>query len=244
MRLLRPLLLLVVLVLAMAAPAAAHTEIESTTPADGATVADPPSEVVIEFGGDLQPDSPVDVRVLDPNADDLVAGESVIEGRTVTVPLNPAVTEGVHTVDVAFTAADGDDQVQTVTFTYAPPAGVATPTEDLTGPPVDPAPSATAPTPTPTPTAEPTAPTEMPSPTTASPTTEPAPTDTAPTDTASDGSAADLVSDDGGGGIGVGPVVLAVVLAVALAAVLVVKARRPGVGDTGGAGVTDADEDR
>lgn len=223
----------------LAGPASAHTEIVSTTPAADAVVPDPPSELVIEFGGDLAPDGTVEVRVLDPAGDDLVAGDLLVEGRTVTVPLNLAIAEGVHEVDVAFTAVDGDDQVESFAYTFAPPAAIATPTEDLTGPPVDPSPTTTpTPTPTPTPTTEPEV-TAM-----SEPATEEAGSEEA------EGSEEALVSADDGG-VGIGVVVLALVVAAAIGAVLVLRMRRPAFGDSGvpdrgvaDGGVADPDQDR
>ncbi len=120
-------LALLALLLLLALPASAHTELEATVPEDGADVADPPVEVVLDFTSALLPGSEPAVRVLDPNGDDLVAAPPTLDGATVTVPLNLAVTPGVHTVDWAITAADGDDQTGSFTFTFAPPADVATP---------------------------------------------------------------------------------------------------------------------
>ena len=152
-RLLRLTVLLLVLVAAMALPAAAHTELESTVPADGASVTDPPTEVVLDFTAALLPGSQPAVRVIDPAGDDLVAAPPTLEGGTVTVPLNLAVAEGVHTVDWAITAADGDDQTGSFTFTFAPPAAIATPPGAAPSPTMRPTPSVTAdPTPAPTPT--------------------------------------------------------------------------------------------
>ncbi|CAN5252304.1 hypothetical protein BH23ACT9_BH23ACT9_22470 [soil metagenome] len=214
--------LTVLLVLVIALPAAAHTEIATTSPEMDSTVTDPPVELVIEFAGDLEAGSPVDVRALDPAGDDLVAGEADIDGRVVTVPLNQAVVPGLIEVDVAFTADDGDDQIESFSFTFDPPAGIASPTEDLTGPPVDPAPTATA-------EAAPVA----------TPTSTPAPSPTpTPTETATEEE--DLISV-GDGGVGVLPVVLVVAVAAAAAGVLVLMLRRR---DVTAADFTDPDEQR
>ena len=120
-------LLAALLVLLQALPASAHTELDTTVPAADSEVVDPPSEVVLDFTAALLPDSEPAVRVIDPNGDDLVAAPPTLEGATVTVPLNLAVTPGPHRVDWAITAADGDDQTGSFTFVYAPPADVATP---------------------------------------------------------------------------------------------------------------------
>lgn len=140
----------VLLVSVWALPASAHTELDTTVPAADSQVTDPPIEVVLDFTAALLPDSQPAVRVIDPNGDDLVAAPPTLDGATVTVPLNLAVTPGPHRVDWAITAADGDDQTGTFTFTFAPPADVATP------------PGAVAPTTPPTPTASDTAVTPAP----------------------------------------------------------------------------------
>ncbi|WP_341251513.1 copper resistance CopC family protein [Euzebya pacifica] len=141
----------VLLVSAWALPASAHTELDTTVPAADSQVADPPIEVVLDFTAALLPDSQPAVRVIDPNGDDLAAAPPTLDGATVTVPLNLAVTPGPHRVDWAITAADGDDQTGTFTFTFAPPTDVATP------------PGAVTPTPSPTPTASATAASPTPS---------------------------------------------------------------------------------
>lgn len=120
-------LLAALLVVLQALPASAHTELDTTVPAADSEVLDPPSEVVLDFTAALLPDSEPAVRVIDPNGDDLVAAPPTLEGATVTVPLNLAVTPGPHRVDWAITAADGDDQTGSFTFVFAPPADVATP---------------------------------------------------------------------------------------------------------------------
>jgi|GEM_PF-3988927 len=140
----------VLLVSVWALPASAHTELDTTVPAADSQVTDPPIEVVLDFTAALLPDSQPAVRVIDPNGDDLAAAPPTLDGATVTVPLNLAVTPGPHRVDWAITAADGDDQTGTFTFTFAPPADVATP------------PGAVAPTTPPTPTASDTAVTPAP----------------------------------------------------------------------------------
>lgn len=221
-----PLLISLLLTAAVTAlvalPAQAHTQIVASTPEADETVTEPPVEVVIEFGEELDPAGTVDVRVIDPAGDDLVAAPPTVEGAVVTVPLNLAVAEGEHTVDVAFTAADGDDQVESFSFTYAPPAAIATPTATVSDAPVQPAPTTPAPTATPTPTPTPT------------------PTEVLETETveATEGEEALVSADDGGGGVL--PVVLVVAGAVAAGAILLVRLRSPGFDG----GVADPDQDR
>lgn len=215
-------LLLAGLALLLGASAAtAHTELAASTPAADAAVADPPSQVVLEFTSALQPGAEVAVEVVDPAGDDLVAAPPAVEGLTVTVPLNLAVNPGEHAVRWAVTAADGDRITDGFAFTFDPPQDVRTP-----APATDPAevletePAATA------------------DDTTAGPT---APSDPGPTASPSPGPALDagLTEDDGSPLAGILVAVLAVA---ALAAVLVLRLRGGAVDRPGG--LRDADQDR
>lgn len=110
-----------------AGPAWAHTELSESVPAADSTVADPPSEVILTFTSALEPTAPAEVRVMDPNGDDLVAAPATIDGLEVTVPLNLAVTPGAHQVDYIVTAIDGDDISGDLMFFFEPPAEVQNP---------------------------------------------------------------------------------------------------------------------
>ncbi len=192
-------------VLLAAAPALAHTELVGSSPAGGSSVVDPPTEVVLTFSQAPSADVPVEVEVIDPNGDDLVSAPPTVDGAVVTVPLNLAVTPGVHTVRYALVAQDGDRQVEELSFTFDPPASVATPTETFTPPGTD---ASSSPPP---PTVDPTAPTDP-------PVATPSPTPT-PTTTATE---ADLLLGDGGSS----PLLGVVVGALAVAAVGAVVLRR------------------
>lgn len=130
-----PRLLLAAAALALLPTAAgAHTELSTTVPEADASVAGPPTEVVLTFTAALQPGSQPAVRVIDPAGDDLVSAPPTLDGATVTVPLNLAVNSGEHQVDWAITAADGDDQTGSFTFifepTVVPQPATPQPTED------------------------------------------------------------------------------------------------------------------
>lgn len=170
------LLLAAALLAVLPSAASAHTELASTVPAADATVTDPPVEVVLTFTAALQPGSQPAVRVVDPAGDDLVSAPPTLDGATVTVPLNLAVAPGEHVVDWAITAADGDDQTGSFTFTFAPdatpapaaPTAPTTPTPPSTDPTAEPTESGTAESATTAPPTEP----ETPEPSTSA--TEPA----------------------------------------------------------------------
>ncbi|WP_370328450.1 copper resistance protein CopC [Euzebya sp.] len=124
---LRILLAVTALLVLTAIPASAHTELAETVPAEAEEVADPPSEVRLTFTAALQPGSTPEVSVVDPNGDDLVAAPPTVDGVEVIVPLNLAVTPGVHTVEWAVTAVDGHPLSGSYAFAFTPPADVATP---------------------------------------------------------------------------------------------------------------------
>lgn len=105
-------------VLALAAPVAAHAELESTSPADGEELTTPPTEVVMTFGGELDPDgsgftvTAEDGTEVGTGSVDLqVADRNVIRGAVdITEP-------GVFTVSWTSQAADGHPEEGTFTFT-------------------------------------------------------------------------------------------------------------------------------
>ncbi|MGI9016052.1 MAG: copper resistance CopC family protein [Euzebya sp.] len=146
MRLLRTALIIMIGVLLHATPALAHTDLAESSPADGAVVQDPPSEVILTFTEALSPGD-VLVTVIDPNGDDLVAAPATVEGTQVLIPLNLAVTPGDHAVAFTVVADDGDLVSGEVSFVFDPPQNVRTPAPSPPPPTVQPQVSTTGPTP-------------------------------------------------------------------------------------------------
>jgi methionine-rich copper-binding protein CopC len=72
----------------LSAPAFAHAHLEKATPAQGATVETPPSELTLQFSEGLEPDFS-GVTVTDASGADMEAAAPKIAGRTITVPLKP-----------------------------------------------------------------------------------------------------------------------------------------------------------
>lgn len=137
--------LLLAVVLVWASPASAHNVLRSSTPADGAVVATPPSDVhlvfdqsVVTLGTEIAVTGPAGPVPLEP---------PVVDGETVTQPLPDGLPAGAYTVDWRATSADGHPVSGSIGFTAE--AAAPTPTE--------------APTTTASPTSEPTT---SPSPTT------------------------------------------------------------------------------
>ncbi|MFW6773373.1 copper resistance CopC family protein [Nocardioides sp. CPCC 205120] len=95
--------LLVLAPLALAAPAQAHASLVSSTPEDGATLDGAPTEVALQFSGEVR--APAYVVVTGP-AGDVVDGDPVIDGDTVTQPLGDGI-EGGYTIAYRVVSEDG-----------------------------------------------------------------------------------------------------------------------------------------
>ncbi|MFP5072596.1 copper resistance protein CopC [Pseudonocardia nantongensis] len=80
------------------APAWAHTELESSTPADGASLAQPPSEVALTFS-EAVPAAGATVSVSGPDRTDYAAGPATGDAGTLTVPLRPLGPAGAYTLE-------------------------------------------------------------------------------------------------------------------------------------------------
>ncbi len=149
----RPLALAAALVVALlpATPAAAHTALVSSSPAEGETVTEL-TEVDLEFTEQLL-DIGNEVSLVGP-AGTAIALEIVEVTSTLraTVPAD-ALMAGAHELRYRVVSADGHPIDGVVAFTYAPPAPSPTPSATEIAPPST-SPSATA---TPSPTATPSA---------------------------------------------------------------------------------------
>jgi copper resistance protein C len=186
---------------AAAVPAAAHAYLLDSSPEDGATVDDPPTEIVLEFNEAIQPDF-VQVAVLDEADEPLDVAAPEVAGPVVTQPVTE-LQPGEYRVSYRVVSADGHPVDGSVSFTVT--GAAAEP----------PAPEPTAePTAEPTPTPEPT-----PEPVAGDTAGEPTPTDT-PEPAAADGTTSPAVW--------VGGAALAVAAAVAA---LYLLRRRPDSGD-------------
>lgn len=94
------------LLVAGAAAADAHALVETSSPADGATVDSPPAQVSIEFSEGVR--VPVgSVRVVDSDGDRVDDGEIVADGSEVTVGLRDDLPDGTYTSAFRVISADG-----------------------------------------------------------------------------------------------------------------------------------------
>lgn len=115
------------LLLLGAAPASAHSGLTSTTPGEGAQVAEGPADVVLVF------DEPVSTRlskveVTGPGGDTWQTGEPQVSGSTVRQPLGPLGPAGTYSIAYRVISADGHPVSGTSTFTLTA-AGTGTPPE-------------------------------------------------------------------------------------------------------------------
>lgn len=162
--LLRRLLLAVLVLVALAPPASAHTVLQSVTPADGATVTGA-AQVQLVFSGEVREELSA-VAVTGPGGTDVVDGPPSGSGTRVVQPLRAPLPDGTWTVAYRVVAADGHPVTGTTTFVVqaqaaagseaAPEAGGAAPGTAAPAPPADEVGSepAAAPAPAPAPPSE------------------------------------------------------------------------------------------
>ena len=117
-----PVAALVVLFTALlGTPAAlAHTSLQKSTPAAGASLAAPPTEVSLTFGEAVRlPAAPI--RVAGPDGAVWTVGNAVTDA-TVTAPVTATGPAGAYTVHWQVISDDGDTIRGTIPFTLTAPA--------------------------------------------------------------------------------------------------------------------------
>lgn len=100
----------VVALLAVAAPASAHDELVSTTPALDEQLTAAPEQVVLTFSNnllELEGNSGTAMTVVDESGSDWVEGAPVVSVDTVTVPLKSGMPNGSYTVTWKVVSSDG-----------------------------------------------------------------------------------------------------------------------------------------
>ncbi|EIV91206.1 uncharacterized protein, copper resistance protein CopC-like protein [Frankia sp. QA3] len=203
------------LLLALAAPAAAHSRLVATTPAANSVLPAAPGEITLTFNESV---SARYTHVAATRADgtSVASGATLVEGATVRQPLT-ALGDGRYTVSYQAVSEDGHPIGGTFTFTVAgrasPPAGDAG-----TAPPAGgTVPTAGAGAATAAPTAA----------TPGTPTSTGAPTSTG-TGSATTGPAAGADDGDGGVGWAVVVVIVAVVVLAGGGLLVILRRRQPG----------------
>lgn len=109
------------LVLGLAAgPAAAHSTVVSSDPADGATIDTGPQRATITFNEPLQPNFPA-MTVVGPDGNLWSTGEPVVEGRNLSIAVGELGPAGVYRMAYRVTSADGHVVDGERTFTLSTP---------------------------------------------------------------------------------------------------------------------------
>ena len=109
----------------LAVPAAAHTELIGSSPADGTTLTTAPAEVLLEFSQPVQTEFG-QVAVLDDTGTHHEQGDPQIVGAIVTQSLDKLVP-GAYQISYRVGAADGHPITGTLTFTVASAPAVSEP---------------------------------------------------------------------------------------------------------------------
>lgn len=115
----------------------AHAELESSSPAQGASLSAPPTEVTLTFGESVTlPQSPI--MVVGPGGVLWQLGEPAVAGPVVTVPVTSATgPAGSYVLTYRVISDDGDNVRGTVRFTMATASSgtaAARPSAPSTGP--------------------------------------------------------------------------------------------------------------
>jgi methionine-rich copper-binding protein CopC len=115
----RPIALLVASLLALVVstgPAAAHAKLESMAPADGSSMAAPPTKVVLTFNEPIGSNG-TQVQVKSPTGKNVASGDVQVIDNTVTQPVGAMVEAGRYEIDARVVSADGHPITVTGTFT-------------------------------------------------------------------------------------------------------------------------------
>jgi methionine-rich copper-binding protein CopC len=95
--------------------AAAHAKLESMTPSDGSTVADPPTSVVMRFNEPVG-STGAEVVVTSPGGTNVSTGSPQVVDANVTQPLGAITEAGRYQVDARIVSADGHPVTVTASF--------------------------------------------------------------------------------------------------------------------------------
>lgn len=111
----------------VAPPADAHASLQSSDPAGGSIVEQPPTQVTLTFNENVEPDFN-QIQVTDPAGNRADAGLPTIDASTAVVPLQPGGPTGGYTVAYRVISADGHPVEATFTFDVVAPAAAPAPT--------------------------------------------------------------------------------------------------------------------
>lgn len=97
-------------------PANAHSRLLSITPKDGASVPASPTEVVLTFNEDVNPEF-VTVRVTDGEGTVVAGQDAAAQGAVVTAPVTEPISAGTYKVTYRVVSADSHPISGSATFT-------------------------------------------------------------------------------------------------------------------------------
>ena len=130
-------------VLLTAGPASAHTELTSSSPAEGASLAAPPRKIELTFAEPvtLQPDP---ISVTGPDGAKWTVGTPAVVDAVITALVTPSGPAGAYTLTYKVVSDDGDKVTAAVHFTLTAPVSSSAAAETSSA-------GAASATPTPTP---------------------------------------------------------------------------------------------
>jgi methionine-rich copper-binding protein CopC len=114
-----------------AAPAWAHSKLEASNPADGASVATPPSTVSLTFDEDVQAGFTV-MTLIGPDGKDYHSGDVTETDETIKVDALPLGPAGVYQIGYRVVSADGHPVSGKTSFTLTA-AGPGSPQAQVPG---------------------------------------------------------------------------------------------------------------
>ena len=129
-----------------AAPALAHTRLESSDPADGASLDAAPQRISLTFNETMTPGFST-ITVIGPDRARYETGEVAAEGGTVSTEVLPLGPAGRYEIGYRVVSADGHPVTGSIGFTLttAGPATTTAPAAPVAAPVAAPAPAAPAP---------------------------------------------------------------------------------------------------
>lgn len=99
-------------------PAAAHDELVSTNPTDGATLTEAPASLELTYSGDIMDvDGANQVRVTNAAGESVTDGDPEVDGTVVTQDLATAAADDTYTVTWRVVSSDGHPIQGTFTYT-------------------------------------------------------------------------------------------------------------------------------
>ena len=117
------------------APAWAHEALEASEPAAEAVLVSAPQQVRLTFSGNVVDAAPT-VVLRDGAGADVPAAEPLVDGPTITLPIESQLANGRYAVEWRIVSSDGDPVSGTFAFTVAAPEAVAPLPSPATGQPV------------------------------------------------------------------------------------------------------------